>query len=420
MNRHLTLQSRLVIVISVLLVATAAFLWSFFPARMEALGQRWSERRAESMTRVLARVMRSALEFNDDEYARSILEAMSSSGAVSYAVVTRHDGKVLARLNTKSPPDLKLPSGPEPALRERDKAIHVVIGIQNGEEPGKLSIGFSLDELHQEMSENRRTVGIAVSALVFIGLLVSLAIGVALTRQIRVTSSQVAGASTDILAASQEQEVAGAQQSASVEEVRRTVESLLEAAGHIAQSAVEVTATAERTRETTDETATKIRELSAHAGRISEILETIRDIADRTDLLALNAALEATRAGEAGRSFSLVASEMRKLAERVTSALVDVRSLVADIRTSSAATVIATEDNCKLIESTTDSAKQITLAIQQQRTATAQVSQSMVEIAQVVTESVAAAHQIRSSAEGLKRDADDLARLVGKAAGATS
>lgn len=233
-----------------------------------------------------------------------------------------------------------------------------------------------------------------------------------IVRQIHETSVLLAAAATEIYAASQEQEAAAASQSTAMVEIRQTMESLFEAAAHVSESVRGVLSNAERTLETTDRMVVRIGDLTNHAGRIGEILETIRDISDRSDLLALNGALEASRAGEAGRGFGLVAGEMRRLAERVMISVHDVRSLVGDIRASGSSTMMATEDSKKLAASTTDAARQITLVTQQQRSGTEQVLQSVREIAETLTQSVAAMAQTRSSAEQLKSQADKLSTLV--------
>jgi methyl-accepting chemotaxis protein len=233
-----------------------------------------------------------------------------------------------------------------------------------------------------------------------------------IVRQIHETSVLLAAAATEIYAASQEQEAAAASQSTAMVEIRQTMESLFEAAAHVSESVRGVLSNAERTLETTDRMVLRIGDLTNHAGRIGEILETIRDISDRSDLLALNGALEASRAGEAGRGFGLVAGEMRRLAERVMTSVHDVRSLVGDIRASGSSTMMATEDSKKLAASTTDAARQITLVTQQQRSGTEQVLQSVREIAETLTQSVAAMAQTRSSAEQLKSQADKLSTLV--------
>jgi methyl-accepting chemotaxis protein len=140
----------------------------------------------------------------------------------------------------------------------------------------------------------------------------------------------------------------------------------------------------------------------------------IREIADRSDLLALNASLEGTRAGEAGRGFALVAAEMRKLAERVTASVTDIKKLVSDVRASVSATVLATEESSTLAEGTTESARQINLVTQQQRSGTEQAGQSMRDVATMITQSLAATQQVRSLAEDLKGQADNLNGLVAR------
>ncbi|HWO20100.1 MAG TPA: HAMP domain-containing methyl-accepting chemotaxis protein [Kofleriaceae bacterium] len=228
------------------------------------------------------------------------------------------------------------------------------------------------------------------------------------------SASQLAGAASEMYAAAQEQEAAAQQQSAGVEEVARTMESLLVAATHVTESTMGVLTRAERTRETTSRTSERITELSAHANRIAEILDVIRDIADRSDLLALNASLEGTRAGEAGRGFALVAGEMRKLAERVTGSVSDIKKLVSDVRASVSATVLATEESSTLAAGTTESARQINLVTQQQRSGTEQAGQSMRDVATMITQSLAATRQVRSLAEDLKVQAENLNAVVAR------
>ncbi len=230
--------------------------------------------------------------------------------------------------------------------------------------------------------------------------------------QIRQTSVELASAATEILAATQEQESAATSQSSAMTEISRTMDSLSDSAAHVSGSVMGVLSNAEQTLATTDSMVDRIESLSTHTGRISDLLDTIRDIADKSDLLALNGSLEATRAGEGGKGFALVAAEMRRLAVRVTASTEDVKLLISDIRESSAATIMATEESRRLARETTEAARQITLVSQQQRTGTEQVSQSVREATDVVTQSAVATSQTRTSAQGLKQQADDLSKLV--------
>ncbi len=245
----------------------------------------------------------------------------------------------------------------------------------------------------------------------FRGMLESLS---AIVRQIRGSSIELASAAAEIFAAAQEQESAATAQSSAMVEISRTMESLSLSAAHVSEAVQGVLGNAERTLKNTDDMVDRIGALTRHAGRIGEILEVIRDISDRSDLLALNGSLEASRAGEAGRGFALVAGEMRRLAERVTASVQDVKKLVADIRDSGSSTVIATEESRKLADGTTEAARQITFVSQQQRSGTEQVSQSVKNIAEVVSQAASATSEIRTAAEGLKTHADRLAEIVRK------
>jgi methyl-accepting chemotaxis protein len=233
-----------------------------------------------------------------------------------------------------------------------------------------------------------------------------------MVRQIGETSVELGSAATEIFAASQEQEAAAASQSSAMEEISRTMDSLSESAAHVSDAVRGVLSNAERTLDNTDAMVRRITELSSHAGRIAEILEVIREIADKSDLLALNGSLEANRAGEQGHGFALVAGEMRRLAERVTASVQDVKRLVTDIKESGSTTVMATEESRRLAQGTTEAARQITFVTQQQRSGTEQVSQSVKGIADVVTQAVSATAQTRTSAERLKTQADRLSELV--------
>ena len=233
-----------------------------------------------------------------------------------------------------------------------------------------------------------------------------------LVLQIREASLEVAGATAEIHAATREQERAASQQSDEIREVSIAIERLADSAGDISNSAGEVLSNAEQTRKRADEVVVEIAELGRHIIRVSELLELIREVADRSDLLALNGSLEATRAGEAGRGFALVANEMRRLAERVTGTVADVRSTVVAIENSNRATVEAIKDSRGLAGSTTTAARRIVDIIHTQGTETELVSTAARTIADAVASSAAAVTQTRASADGLRERAERLERLI--------
>ncbi|WP_227658052.1 methyl-accepting chemotaxis protein, partial [Klebsiella pneumoniae] len=83
---------------------------------------------------------------------------------------------------------------------------------------------------------------------------------------------------------------------------------------------------------TTDQAAQVIRDLAAHSTRIGGVLDVIRSIAEQTNLLALNAAIEAARAGEAGRGFAVVADEVRGLAQRTQLSVEEIRQVIEGLQ----------------------------------------------------------------------------------------
>ncbi|HSI05923.1 MAG: methyl-accepting chemotaxis protein [Myxococcota bacterium] len=149
---------------------------------------------------------------------------------------------------------------------------------------------------------------------------------------------------------------------------------LLGSARQVTSVAQGVLANAESTQRNNQIINERIRELTIRSQRIVEILEVIKDVANKSELLALNAALEGSKAGEAGRGFSLVASQMQRLAESVMGSVRDIKDLTAVMREATNASVLATEEGRKLAADTTRSARQITEIVEGQQGAAAQVT----------------------------------------------
>lgn len=234
----------------------------------------------------------------------------------------------------------------------------------------------------------------------------------ALSEEINQTAIHISSSAEQILAVLREQEFAASHQASGVEETQRTMETLLSSAKRIAESAQTVFKSAEKTQANNRTVAERIAELKTHTERIGEILEVIKSIADRSDLLALNASLEGMRAGEAGKGFTLVAAEMRRLAESIKESVGDIKELLSDIRESALSSVMATEEGSSLSERTTESALKITLITQQQQSGTEQVTQSMDELSTLINHGVAGMRQVTTASDELVQMAEDLRVVV--------
>lgn len=215
------------------------------------------------------------------------------------------------------------------------------------------------------------------------------------------SSNSVATAAAGMFSSVREQEAAATQQNAALEEIRRTVEALSVSAEHVAEDAAMVRELAQRSLLSTQHTAEQTQLVSSHSSRIGEILSLIQNISDKSDLLALNAALEGTKAGEVGRGFSLVAAEMRRLSEHVMDSVRDIRKLVADMHQASHASVAATEEGTKLARETAAAAAKISDAVARQREGTTQVKTAVIEIVGAVNDSLSGSGDNTKNGESL-------------------
>lgn len=239
------------------------------------------------------------------------------------------------------------------------------------------------------------------------------------------------------------------QVSAAMEEMSVAVTEISNGANHVVEASTQTQSIVEdgksnmsnsmaanrRIVDTVESSNSIISELSQAIGKINDITKVIKDIADQTNLLALNAAIEAARAGEQGRGFAVVADEVRKLAERTTLSTADISAMVETISSKTETSVRAMETVKREVEGgasfsnatnatlnqvieaatrVTGLAHQIASATNEQSKASEETARSMEEITSLTEENASSIHHVKQAAETLAGTANELQRLVGQ------
>lgn len=158
-------------------------------------------------------------------------------------------------------------------------------------------------------------------------------------------------------------------------------------------------------------------EMGRQAEGISSIIEVISDIADQTNLLALNAAIEAARAGEAGRGFAVVADEVRKLAEKTMTATTEVNVAITAIQNSSRKNITSSEAAAKAVETSTELADKAGAVLGEIVSYSDDSSERVHSIATASEEQSATAEQITRSSEDVDRISQETSIAMQEAAG---
>lgn len=174
---------------------------------------------------------------------------------------------------------------------------------------------------------------------------------------------------------------AAEQATANVETMASATEELGASVNEISQQINRASTISTQAYEKTSEAETQVESLSNSSQKIGEIVKLINDIAEQTNLLALNATIEAARAGEAGRGFAVVASEVKSLANQTAKATEDITAQIDDVQNETTKVVSIITEVSKVIREVTDIASSIASAAEQQRAATTEIARSAQEAA---------------------------------------
>lgn len=297
-------------------------------------------------------------------------------------------------------------------------------------------------------------VAVLVAVVVLCAAIAGVLLTRALARQIGTAVGQVQSSSAELQAAASQQATGAKEQSTAMSEIATTISELLATSRQITESARRVAQIAEETASAArsgddvvgrahesiaaisrqvELVVSHMLELGKKSQHIGTVLEIVSELAEQTNILAINATIEAAGAGEAGKRFAVVADEIRKLADRVGGSTKEIRGLIDDVRSAVNTTVMATETGSKavdvgskqfthvtssfkqiasLVTTTTEAAREIELSIKQQMSAVEQVNVAIANIAQASKETEASTGQTQQTASQLALLSKDLLRVI--------
>ncbi|MRR07101.1 MAG: methyl-accepting chemotaxis protein [Deltaproteobacteria bacterium] len=260
--------------------------------------------------------------------------------------------------------------------------------------------------------------------------------------QLSASSEQMATGTEEVAAQAGTVATAGEEMAATSMEIAQNCSMVAESSQLANDSAItgaaivqETVTLMNRIAERVKDSAQAVESLGSRSDQIGEIIGTIEDIADQTNLLALNAAIEAARAGEQGRGFAVVADEVRALAERTTKATKEIGQMIKAIQSETKSAVHVMEEGVREVENgTVEAAKsgkalqeildqihvvtmqvsQIATAAEQQTATTTEISSNMQQITDVIQDTAKGAEESASAANQLARMAEELQSLAGQ------
>ncbi len=231
------------------------------------------------------------------------------------------------------------------------------------------------------------------------------------------SASQIATATVEVAANATETAAAVTQTTATVAEVKQTALMAVQKAKRVADGAqqtahasengtravADVLSGIQRIREQTNLVAASIVRLSERSQAIGAILSTVDDLAAQSNLLAVNAAIEAAKAGEQGKGFAVVAQEVKSLAEQSKQATTQVRTILSDIQKATSGAVLATEQSSKAVEAGSQQAAEAGHSVRTLSDSIAQSAQAAIQIAASSQQQLVGMDQLAQAMESIKQ-----------------
>jgi methyl-accepting chemotaxis protein len=239
------------------------------------------------------------------------------------------------------------------------------------------------------------------------------------TNTIVTASEEIASGNFDLSSRSEQQASSLQQTASSMEQLTVTVKQNADNATQASELAVTASDVAGRGGEVVSQVIETMASINDSSKKIVDIISVIDGIAFQTNILALNAAVEAARAGEQGRGFAVVASEVRSLAQRSAGAAKEIKTLIDDSVSKTAAGSRLVEQAGKTMDEVVDSVLrvthiigEITTASREQRTGIEQINQAVAQIDQATQQNAALVEQASAATEAMQEEAGKLMDVV--------
>jgi methyl-accepting chemotaxis protein len=231
------------------------------------------------------------------------------------------------------------------------------------------------------------------------------------------SAGEILATTTQVAAGAAETATAVSQTTATVEEVKQTAQLAAQKAKYVSDSAQKASSVSQTGRRSVEEAiagmhriqeqmesiAESIVRLSEQSQAIGEIIATVNDLAEQSNLLAVNAAIEATKAGEQGKGFAVVAQEVKSLAEQSKQATAQVRAILTDIQKATSAAVLATEQGTKAVEAGVKQSGEAAEAIRLLADSIGEAAQAATQIAASSGQQMVGMDQVALAMENIKQ-----------------